>query len=29
MSFMEKCHTVLNDNKKVTENGVIDYETKG
>ncbi len=29
MSFMEKLHTVLNDNKKVTENGVIGYETTG
>lgn len=29
MSFMEKLHTVLNDNKKMTENGALGYETTG
>lgn len=29
MNFMEKLHTVLNDNKKLTENGAACYETTG
>lgn len=29
MSFMEKVHIVLNDNKKLTENGAVGYETTG
>lgn len=29
MSFMEKLHTVLNDNKKKTENGALGHETTG
>lgn len=29
MSFMDKLHTVLNDNKKITENGAAGYETTG
>ena len=29
MSFMEKLHTVINDNKKLTENGAVGYETTG
>lgn len=29
MSFMDKLHTTLNDNKKLTENGAVGYETTG
>lgn len=29
MSFMEKLHTVLNDSRKLTENGAAGYETTG
>lgn len=29
MSFMEKLHTILNDSKKLTENGAVCYETTG
>lgn len=29
MSFMEKLHTVLNNKKKITENGALGYETTG
>lgn len=29
MSFMEKLHNVLNDNRKLTENGAAGYETTG
>ena len=29
MSFMEKLHIVINDNKKLTENGAVGYETTG
>lgn len=29
MSFMEKLHMVLNENKKSTENGAVGYETTG
>lgn len=29
MSFMEKLHTILNENKKLTENGAVGYETTG
>lgn len=29
MSFMKKLHTILNENKKLTENGAVGYETTG
>lgn len=29
MNFMEQLHTIINNNKKITENGAIGYETTG